>query len=347
MNNDPDFLLSHIYRDIRGKPLDWQQKYHPRFTNDLEFVEAWPHCDPLPNCNHRRVVGLVEDIAAYRPEFIASLRPVDYILTQNLGSELRFGHSSEFIPYHIIATARANSSVSIAHRSCRPYLFDCLLGGSSPSRERLVDQFYKHNLVSSSLVNIGKAPAWPNGRVYRSPALDSLDNQTVAQLIKDGFLNSTNTVPMIVTDELGTFTANIWASRIVPSTVYENSWISIVAETAPDGIFPTEKIAKPIIGGRVFLVVAGQGYLQQLRSLGFKTFSSVVDETYDTLQCLNDRIDAVAEEAARLSKMDMCKIYQKLSSVLEHNKQLVLTEKILDPVKHYLETLPECLGFSA
>ena len=43
----------------------------------------------------------------------------------------------------------------------------------------------------------------------------------------------------------------------------------------------TEKTARCLATGKPFALVAGTGSLQRLRDMGFKTFNSVLDESYD------------------------------------------------------------------
>jgi hypothetical protein len=80
-------------------------------------------------------------------------------------------------------------------------------------------------------------------------------------------------------------------SQVIPLSIYNQTAYSVVAETNYDNnyIFNTEKIVKPILARRLFLVVSGQHYLRNLRSLGFKTFDGIIDETYDTIADFEQR----------------------------------------------------------
>lgn len=58
--------------------------------------------------------------------------------------------------------------------------------------------------------------------------------------------------------------------------------IEIISETdAMSNLWFTEKTAKCLAIGKPFVLVAGQSSLQQLRIMGFNTFSEVIDESYD------------------------------------------------------------------
>jgi hypothetical protein len=112
-------------------------------------------------------------------------------------------------------------------------------------------------------------------------------------------------------------------SQVIPHTIYNQTHYSLVAETCADNKFSffTEKIVKPIIARRLFIVAAGQYYLRNLRALGFKTFNGIVDESYDNISDCNERMLAVIEQVSKLSKLDGNLINSAITGVIEHNYQ--------------------------
>ena len=62
---------------------------------------------------------------------------------------------------------------------------------------------------------------------------------------------------------------------------YHKTKIELVAETVTDYFFITEKTTKPIRAGIPFVIVGGHHFLKRLRKMGFKTFSPLIDESYD------------------------------------------------------------------
>ena len=79
---------------------------------------------------------------------------------------------------------------------------------------------------------------------------------------------------------------------------YGNVWnrfqIEVVSETdSIDNFWFTEKTANCLATGKPFVLVSGQGSLQRLRDMGFVTFDSVLDETYDLAQNPYNRIRAI------------------------------------------------------
>ena len=49
-------------------------------------------------------------------------------------------------------------------------------------------------------------------------------------------------------------------------------------------MFISEKIIKPIINYQPFIAFASVGYLARLKTHGFKTFSDIWDESYDSIE---------------------------------------------------------------
>lgn len=78
--------------------------------------------------------------------------------------------------------------------------------------------------------------------------------------------------------------------------------IEIVAETdCHNRYFVTEKTAKCLVGGKPFLLFGGCGVLGYLRSLGFRTFAPVIDESYDLEPSVNRRLELVKAEIRRIA----------------------------------------------
>lgn len=78
---------------------------------------------------------------------------------------------------------------------------------------------------------------------------------------------------------------------------YQKIGVDIVVETALDYpyAFITEKTYRPISHGRPFIIVGPFGTLEFLKSLGFMTFSSIIDESYDTLSDAEERFYRVCQ----------------------------------------------------
>lgn len=84
---------------------------------------------------------------------------------------------------------------------------------------------------------------------------------------------------------------------------YQSSHIEIVLETLFDDSrwHLTEKILRPIACGQPFILASTAGSLKFLKRYGFKTFESVFDEGYDTVQNSLSRLEAIVKLMRRIS----------------------------------------------
>ena len=82
----------------------------------------------------------------------------------------------------------------------------------------------------------------------------------------------------------------------------------------------TEKILIPILFKKPFLNLGPLHGLKILKSYGFKTFDSIIDESYDTEVDLDKRMDMVLDELERLSTIDL----NELTPILDYNYNLLL-----------------------
>ena len=116
-------------------------------------------------------------------------------------------------------------------------------------------------------------------------------------------------------------------SQVIPITLYNQTAYSVVTETNFSNAysFYTEKTAKPIIARRLFVMFAGQHYLRNLRSLGFKTFDGIIDESYDSIEDNNYRWAAACKQIEWLCKQDQRTILEQIQPIVEHNFSVMMT----------------------
>ena len=116
-----------------------------------------------------------------------------------------------------------------------------------------------------------------------------------------------------------------WESANIPRTTSNSFW-HVVTETVfyYNKQHLTEKIFKPIVSKQPFMLLAGPSTLEYLKGYGFKTFSSVIDESYDSIQDPDDRINAVVEQLkwyCSRSATEKSRVIDALTPVIEHNFQ--------------------------
>lgn len=121
-------------------------------------------------------------------------------------------------------------------------------------------------------------------------------------------------------------------SQLIPISIYNQTAYSLVAETQYDDQFSffTEKIIKPMMCKRIFLVCSGQYYLRNLRAWGFQTFDGIVDESYDLEPNWNKRVEMVLKQVKYLENVDQQTIYDRATRIIEHNHQIVMNTPWLE-----------------
>lgn len=114
------------------------------------------------------------------------------------------------------------------------------------------------------------------------------------------------------------------------SGIWKQCFINVVTETVTNGNFLSEKVWKPIIGKRPFMLVGPPRTLEKLRSWGFKTFDSYWPETYNNLvhelkpwmlheEASCQSITRNLLELNALTLKELKDMYDDMKPILEHN----------------------------
>lgn len=112
---------------------------------------------------------------------------------------------------------------------------------------------------------------------------------------------------------------------IIPIDLYNQTAYSIVTESTFDNriSFFTEKVAKPLLAKRLFILFSGAGSLKLLKKMGFKTFECVIDESYDNIEDFHERFAAAYAQVRRLCELNQEEVYNSIKDILEHNYNLL------------------------
>lgn len=258
--------------------------------------------------------------------------------------------SRAFCPVHLLFTVRANlkNFPAIKNPSSKPFIADVLLGQPKPHRWIIFNMLKEYNLLDSCLANLAKGTytdtrfessankqyPWGDVVYYKSEPLLRLEEEPVARykmMIPNNFFDS----GQIVAGKTGKI------SQMIPHKIYDNSYISIVCETwyFNDVFFPTEKIGKCLLAGRLFLVASSRYFLKNLREMGFETFSDVIDESYDELKDDESRFYKMMESFKELAKQDLVKVHQKILPKLRHNQSLMTKEYLGKEAREFIKQI--------
>jgi len=110
---------------------------------------------------------------------------------------------------------------------------------------------------------------------------------------------------------------------------YKKIGVDIVAETVFNYPYPfiTEKTYRSIASLRPFIIVGGYHTLKFLKENGFKTFSAIINESYDDIQHPESRFYTVCDSIKTFVDQPLEDVKQdlyKITDVLTHNRAHLL-----------------------
>jgi hypothetical protein len=219
---------------------------------------------------------------------------------------------------------------ALEYKEHRPYEFLFLNGRLRPHRKYLMDHLRAQGMLSHALwTNLGSQV-----EMAFTSALDTGKTEPIRLLPPeyeiDRAVPQLNAVPDAGFVKHQLFN-NTWGDAIVNHRCYTDTWFSLVTETIFDYpyTFRTEKIYKPILMAHPFVVASNRGYLRDLRNAGFQTFHTLLDESYDQIDCPQARSERIIDTVRAISysgsgdfwkaSRDICKYNQQ--HLVEYNRQ--------------------------
>ena len=137
-------------------------------------------------------------------------------------------------------------------------------------------------------------------------------------------LNLKNALPLVINDNINAAKENPVNDQSTDK--FYDSFLHICAETyqdyKPDRMFFSEKIFKPMVYMQPFVILGQPNSLSMLQSMGYKTFGSVIDERYDSIQDDNKRLHAAINSAIKFFNRPADDLHNdmiKINSILSHN----------------------------
>lgn len=112
-------------------------------------------------------------------------------------------------------------------------------------------------------------------------------------------------------------------SKSIPVELYDNSNFMLVVENIlwdECDIHITEKVTKPLMTGIPFIIAANVGFISALHKLGFKTYNTLWDESYDSITPAVARFDAIVNLINKLDSFDWVGHADELESIAAHNR---------------------------
>jgi hypothetical protein len=123
---------------------------------------------------------------------------------------------------------------------------------------------------------------------------------------------------------------------------FVSTQISLVLETVFDDsrIHLTEKTLRPIACGHPFILAAGPGSLEYIRSYGFKTFAPWIDESYDSEPDSLKRLEKIIQSMKQIQNLQGQKLenfLQGIKNIADFNKKHFFSDEFFDLVKDELK----------
>jgi len=218
----------------------------------------------------------------------------------------------------------------IFDKESKPYKFLFLNGRARPHRKYLYERFKQLNVLEQGLWTMLES----RPSISRSFRIQDGDTNLMATpselrwlpkkyeveryqnpIIHPGPANRT-----LVKHELFN---NTWGEIYLRAEPYIDTYFSLVTETVVEQPWPfrTEKIAKPLAIGHPFIVATSQGYYRDLHRLGFQTFGHLIDESFDTIEHHQDRMDRIITIVEDLCKQDLDAFQKECYTVCKYNQQ--------------------------
>ena len=222
----------------------------------------------------------------------------------------------------------AQLQAALDYKKYRPYEFLFLNGRLRPHRKALIDGLRNNNLLTSVLSNALWTNLSSTVELAFTSQLQTLKTEPIRLLPPEYEIDRARDrlTPDLYTD--GGFVKhklfnNTWGDAIVNPRCYTDTWFSLVTETIFDypHTFRTEKIWKPILMAHPFVVAANCGYLKDLRNAGFKTFSHLIDESYDQIDRPDIRIERIIDTVRGISRSGAAEFWEASRDICKYNQQ--------------------------
>jgi hypothetical protein len=233
------------------------------------------------------------------------------------------------------------------------YHFNVMIGTGRVHRKLLAKFLIQNNLVETNIVKINLIdnpqmfahnvepldPAWGLRFLTTDPVVVSNEYWQHSKFLTE-LHQSIDEVPLITNSKISDYTsfAALYKQHnyTINSSVqqnwtacdwYQEVFVDIVPETVynyPYACF-SEKIMRPVIAGRPFVLVGAAHTIEFLHHLGFQTFNDYWNESYDTMTDPNQRFEAVCSVVKEIASwpIDLCRDHLKsMQPILQHNQEI-------------------------
>lgn len=213
----------------------------------------------------------------------------------------------------------------------KPYKFLFLNGRARPHRKYLYEHLRRQGLLDKSLYTMLDAkPCVVRRFAFREDGIDVMATATPLKRLPDEYEVERYRNPAFgpIVPERTNLKQELfrreWGEIYLYDRPYIDTYFSLVSETVcseSDISFRTEKIAKPLAMGHPFIVAANRGFYRDLRNLGFQTFDSIIDESFDLVEDAQARMDRLMQVVGDICGQDLDGFMDACRSICKYNQQ--------------------------
>lgn len=208
--------------------------------------------------------------------------------------------------------------------------FTCLVGrGDSSHKAFLAKKLFTNQLLEDSHFSLTLMYRKSYKRIVPKELVDNLP------IYADSYISDKN----IVYDLNWAQQSHLLLSaksyvNIIPTATWR-----LERQQTPEARLPNDFFMS-VVTKRPFLVVSNYvNYLDTIKSLGYKTFEGILDESYDVEPNLLKRIDSVINQMKHLKTQDLDDLLHKCEDVFTHNLKVFMSKRTSQPFVDYLQSL--------
>jgi hypothetical protein len=217
----------------------------------------------------------------------------------------------------------------------------------------LVADLLKHGLDQQGLISCALSDSY--GGNWRDEIFNRESQLTVEQrkLVYQEFNKLDSELTLDYQDTPGSASAEMGARQ---TDLFQRAFVHIVTETLfySERLHLTEKIFRPVVLFRPFILAGCAGNLAYLKRYGFHTFDSWWDESYDN-ETDNQRrlsmITDIVKDLCAKSQQELEIMYEEMRPTLEYNQQhfygkfrQIVVDEMLDNFKSMIEQFNQDQG---
>ena len=212
----------------------------------------------------------------------------------------------------------------------KPYKFLFLNGRARPHRKYLYERFRESKLLDQALwTMLDGRPSFSRSfelvrdninMLATTSEIRWLDSFYEFEFYKNPTVDAVPAQRSFVKNQLFN---NEWGEIYLEPAPYIDTYFSLVTETVYEYpySFRTEKIAKALAMGHPFIVASSVGFYRDLRNLGFRTFDTVIDESFDLVENHQDRMDRIYNIVQDLCQQDLVSFLTECKDICKYNQQ--------------------------